>query len=79
MTAPFPTCKFTQLELSYGVKREDDWSSCAYFYLDQPENGLPKLLPVHQRIEGYDAALSKVIILNSVGAATGVPPHGFVF
>jgi hypothetical protein len=33
-------------------EREDDWSSCAYFYLDRPENGLPRLVPVQRRIEG---------------------------
>lgn len=31
-------------------EREDDWSSCAYFYLDRPENGLPPLAPVALRI-----------------------------
>jgi hypothetical protein len=33
-------------------ERADDWSSCTYFYLDRPENGLPPLAPVGQRIEG---------------------------
>jgi hypothetical protein len=33
-------------------ERSDDWSSCTYFYLDRPENGLPPLAPVAQRIEG---------------------------
>ncbi|HLL55604.1 MAG TPA: DUF2961 domain-containing protein, partial [Myxococcaceae bacterium] len=33
-------------------ERSDDWSSCAYFYLDRPENGLPKLAPVAERIAG---------------------------
>lgn len=37
----------------YGIfEREDDWSSCAYFYLDRPENGLPALAPVADRICG---------------------------
>jgi len=31
-------------------EREDDWSSCAYFYLDRAENGLPLLAPVAERI-----------------------------
>ena len=31
-------------------ERTDDWSSCAYFYLDRPENGLPPLAPVSQRL-----------------------------
>lgn len=29
--------------------RQDDWSAAAYFYLDQPENGLPPLAPVADR------------------------------
>ena len=33
-------------------ERQDDWSSCAYFYLDQPENDLPALAPVEERIIG---------------------------
>jgi hypothetical protein len=33
-------------------ERQDDWSSCAYFYLDRPENGLPALAPVADRIAG---------------------------
>ena len=33
-------------------ERADDWSSCAYFYLDRPENDLPPLAPVAQRVEG---------------------------
>jgi Protein of unknown function (DUF2961) len=33
-------------------EREDDWSSCSYFYLDNPENDLPPLDPVTKRIEG---------------------------
>jgi hypothetical protein len=32
--------------------RQDDWSSCAWFYLDRPENGLPALAPVAERIGG---------------------------
>lgn len=30
----------------------DDWSSCAWFYLDRPENGLPALASVAERITG---------------------------
>ncbi len=30
-------------------ERQDDWSSCAYFYLDRPENDLPDLDPVEKR------------------------------
>lgn len=33
-------------------ERADDWSSCAYFYLDSPENELPPLDPPAKRIEG---------------------------
>jgi hypothetical protein len=33
-------------------ERQDDWSSCAYFYLDRPENNLPALAPVAERIAG---------------------------
>ncbi len=33
-------------------ERQDDWSSCAYFYLDRPESGLPTLAPVEERTTG---------------------------
>ena len=37
----------------YGIfEREDDWSSCAYFYLDKPTTNLPPLDPVAKRIAG---------------------------
>lgn len=32
-------------------EREDDWSSCAYFYLDKPENGLPPIVSFEKRVE----------------------------
>lgn len=32
-------------------EREDDWSSCAYFYLNSPTNDLPPLIPVEERIK----------------------------
>ena len=40
------------LDLSKGglFERADDWSSCSYFYLDRPENGLPALAPVGERV-----------------------------
>ena len=43
-----------ELDLRVGgiFERADDWSSCAYFYLDRPENGLPRLAPVQDRIAG---------------------------
>ena len=35
----------------YGFfERQDDWSSCAYFYLDKPENSLPPLQSTEERI-----------------------------
>jgi hypothetical protein len=38
---------------TYGLfERTDDWSSCAYFYLDSPVNSLPPLDPVEKRVEG---------------------------
>jgi hypothetical protein len=33
-------------------ERDDDWSSCTYFYLAAPENKLPPLDPVGKRTEG---------------------------
>ena len=38
----------------YGLfeRENDDWSSCAYFYLDQPTNNLPDLAPVAERTVG---------------------------
>lgn len=37
----------------YGLfERQDDWSSCAWFYLDQPANGLPALPPAAERFAG---------------------------
>jgi hypothetical protein len=39
--------------LSAGLfEREDDWSSCAYFYLDRPEDGLPALEAAAVRTKG---------------------------
>ena len=36
----------------YGLfERTDDWSSCAYFYLNQPESPLPPLPDASTRIE----------------------------
>ena len=32
--------------------RQDDWSATAYFYIDRPENGLPALAPVEDRVAG---------------------------
>jgi hypothetical protein len=33
-------------------ERTDDWSSCAYFYLDRSENNLPALAAAEQRMAG---------------------------
>ena len=33
-------------------EREDDWSSCSYFYLDKPENQLPPLASIEDRLKG---------------------------
>lgn len=35
-------------------ERADDYSSCAYFYLDRPENGLPALAPAADRLRDLD-------------------------
>lgn len=41
----------------YGLfERSDDWSSCAYFYLDRPGHELPALDPVEKRISGLETA-----------------------
>jgi hypothetical protein len=48
---------FTDLDKisPYGLfERQDDWSSCAYFYLDKPQNDLPELIKVEKRIEGLE-------------------------
>lgn len=37
----------------YGLfERHDDWSACAWFYLDKPVNTLPPLAPVAERVAG---------------------------
>ena len=33
-------------------ERRDDWSSCAYFYLDKPVNNLSPIEPVEKRVDG---------------------------
>ncbi len=45
-----PVIDLHQRETIGFFEREDDWSSCAYFYLDRAENGLPLLAPVTERI-----------------------------
>jgi hypothetical protein len=46
-------------------ERTDDWSSCCYFYLDRPENGLPSLVPAEERIRG----LGPSVVAKTVGIA----------
>jgi hypothetical protein len=44
---------WTKEPAPYGLfERQDDWSSCCYFYLDRPTNDLPALPPVEKRVEG---------------------------
>lgn len=38
----------------------DDWSSVAYFYLDQPSSSLPELPPYEERIEKYQSHSSAI-------------------
>lgn len=45
-------------------ERCDDWASCCYFYLDQPENNLPELLPSQERTRG--------LLAPTVAATVGV-------
>ena len=46
-----PEAKGSEYQL---FERADDWSSCAYFYLDRPANDLPALAPVAKRMEGLE-------------------------
>jgi hypothetical protein len=40
---------------SFGLfERQDDWSSCAYFYLDKPENNLPAIDRAELRMKGLE-------------------------
>jgi hypothetical protein len=36
-------------------ERQDDWSSCAWFYLDRPSSGLPDLAAAAERMAGLPA------------------------
>jgi D-arabinan exo alpha-(1,3)/(1,5)-arabinofuranosidase (non-reducing end) len=42
----------TPLQSFQLFEREDDWSSCSYFYLDKAENGLPGLASLEARTKG---------------------------
>lgn len=44
----------TMEEKAVKFERQDDWSSCAWFYLDSPVNGLPELPPFAERVAGLD-------------------------
>lgn len=46
-------------------EREDDWSSCGYFYLDRSTNDLPALAPVAERTKG----LLETTVVSTVGVA----------
>lgn len=35
-------------------ERQDDWSSCAYFYLDRAERALPELVGLNERVAGLE-------------------------
>lgn len=41
-------------------ERQDDWSSCAYLYLDRPTNDLPPLAPVKDRIARLHDAIKGI-------------------
>jgi fermentation-respiration switch protein FrsA (DUF1100 family) len=44
---------------SVGIfERQDDWSSCTWFYLDRTTNGLPALAPVGERTVGLPLELA---------------------
>lgn len=48
--AGFVEIDTTQLQPFQLFEREDDWSSCSYFYLDKAENSLPPLASLEDRI-----------------------------
>lgn len=51
-----PVVDWASNRRSYGLfERQDDWSSCSYFYLGEPANELPAIAPVEQRIAGLEA------------------------
>lgn len=55
--APIDVRTLDVAEFGCNFWRQDDWSATAYFYLDQPENGLPPLAPVAARtVGGLEAA-----------------------
>ena len=51
-TCPLDLSPKSDLNAVIYFERSDDWSSCAYFYLDKAANELPPLEPVETRIEG---------------------------
>ncbi len=57
---PYDTQKLAEAgEYRFFEREKDDISSCTYFYLERPENGLPKLAEVEERIAGL--AMNKSI------------------
>lgn len=51
-----PVVNWAANKESYGLfERQDDWSSCCYFYFDRTENELPPLAPAAERIAGLDS------------------------
>jgi len=49
---PFDMERLIREKQSTIFERADDWSSCAYFYLDRPESELPDLCPCAERTSG---------------------------
>jgi len=65
LTGIYPTGEPANMNPSEEVftlfERQDDWSSCCYFYLDRPESGLPSLASAAERTSG---------LLNTATAVT---------
>ncbi|KAF0093566.1 MAG: hypothetical protein E1N59_2699 [Puniceicoccaceae bacterium 5H] len=53
---PLDLAAFSQEEEVTLFERQDDWSACAYFYLDRPTNNLPPLAEARSRIQGLSVA-----------------------
>ena len=52
-------------------EREDDWCATAYFYLDNPDNDLPPIIPYTERVADL-YRVSKFVHVLPTGIA-GVP------
>jgi hypothetical protein len=46
-------------------ERSDNWSSCAYFYLDSPENDLAELVPVYERVAALPEISKELEVMKS--------------